>query len=123
MAASSSRGASETASWIIKLGLAFILAYVSIDSFISPDLWIGFLPGWATSTVSAKLLLDLFSIAQLVLAAGLLWRQVSAYAALLTAVLLGAIVLTDLQDFLIVFRDLGLACAAAGVAVLDWKRK
>ncbi len=107
-------------SWLLRIGLAFVFLYAAIASFVRPDDWIGFLPGFATTIVDPKLLLDLFSIAQIVLAVWLLTGWWLRYAALFAAAMLAGIILANPTQLLLTFRDIGLLFAAVALAILSW---
>jgi hypothetical protein len=100
-------------SLLLRIGLALVFAYAAIDAFREPNAWIGFVPSAATHFVSAKLALDMLSIAQLVLVAALLFNQYIKYAALLSIAFLVGLMVTNPATFLITFRDVGLAFMAA----------
>lgn len=108
-------------SWLLRIGLAFVFLYAAIASFARPDDWIGFLPGFVTSIVNAKVLLDLFSLAQIVLAVWLLTGWWLRYAALLAAAMLAGIILANPTQLLLTFRDIGLLFAALALTTLSWK--
>jgi uncharacterized membrane protein YphA (DoxX/SURF4 family) len=107
------------AAWLLRLGLAVILLYAAIGSLIAPREWIGYLPAPLTDVVDGDILLKLFSVLELVLAAWLLSGVKVRYAALLTAAMLAGIVLTNFDLFAITFRDIALIFAALALATLS----
>lgn len=107
----------------LRIGLAFTFAYAGVDALIEPDVWIGFMPPFLMGVIPDKLLLDGFSLSQLVLAAAILWRKTSAYAGMVSALLLAGITLTSFGQMLIVFRDIGLAAMALALASHDWEHR
>lgn len=103
----------------LRIGLAVILMYAAISSFVNPEDWVGYLPDILTSHVSGTLLLKFFSAYELLLAAWLLSGILVRYAALLTAATLAGIVASNFSLFLITFRDIALIFAAVALALLD----
>jgi hypothetical protein len=100
------------------LGLAIILLYAAIGSFVNPREWIGYLPGVLTDMLDGHLLLKFFSTYELVLAAWLLSGVYVRYAALLVAVTLAGIVLSNFHLLAITFRDIALIFSALALAAL-----
>jgi len=110
-------------SLMLRLGLAFVFAYAGIDAIREPGVWIGFLPPIVTKLAPMKLVLDGFSISQLALAAALLWRKSSFYAASISTLTLTGIVVNSLimdpSSMLIVFRDIGLVFASLALMLAE----
>ncbi|MEM4366469.1 MAG: hypothetical protein QXN46_02665, partial [Candidatus Woesearchaeota archaeon] len=78
---------------LLRLSLAFSFVYAAIASFLQPTAWLGFFPKVLTAIIPAKLLLELFSVYELLLAGWLLSGKKAAYAALFSALTLAGIVL------------------------------
>jgi len=106
---------------LLRLGLATILLYAAIGSFLDPREWIGYFPAFMTNAINGDVLLNLFSVYELSLAAWLLSGVHVRYAALLTAATLGGIILANFNLFAITFRDIALIFAALALAALDSK--
>lgn len=113
----------QLSSLMLRLGLAYVFLYAGIDAIIHPQVWIDFLPPIAFEYAPMKLVLDMFSISQILIALALLWRKTSFYGAAVSAVTLAGITISslvmDLSSILIVFRDIGLFFAAAGLMFLE----
>lgn len=103
---------------LLRLGLAVILLYAAIGSFVNPREWIGYFPAFMTELVDKNILLNIFSVYELALAAWLLSGVRVRYAALLTAATLAGIVLANFDLFAITFRDIALIFAALALAAL-----
>lgn len=108
---------------LLRAGLATVLLYAAISSFVSPEDWIGYFPEFLTDMVDAELLLKLFSLFELGLAAWLLsgWR--TELAGLACAVTFSGIVLANLTLLEITFRDVALVFASLALAALGWQHK
>jgi len=104
---------------LLRLGLAVILLYAAIGSFVDPREWIGYLPGFLTDIVDAHVFLNIFAVFELALAAWLLSGIYTRYAALVTAVMLAGIVLANFNLFAITFRDIALIFATLALAALS----
>lgn len=101
---------------LLRIGLAIIFLYAAISSFVNPQDWVGYLPGMLTERVSSDILLKLFSVYELLLAAWLLSGIYVRYAALACAATLAGIVVTNFELFAITFRDIALIFAALALA-------
>lgn len=97
---------------LLRAGLATVFLYAAISSFKNPQDWIGYLPKFARDQISGNTLLHIFSVYELALALWLLSGRYVKYAALLAALTLGGIVLSNFSLFAITFRDIALIFAA-----------
>lgn len=104
---------------LIRIGLAIVFTYAAVASFINPREWIGFLPPLLTSIFPAEILLQIFSVVELLLAAWLLSGVYVRWAALLAALMLAGIVVSNFQLFSISFRDIALIFAALALASMS----
>ena len=106
-------------SFLLRAGLAVVFLYAAVAAFITPDSWVGFLPSWMKQMFPESVLLAGFSIYEIVLGVWLLsgWRVFAA--AVLSALTLGAIVLTNVFAFDIIFRDVAIVAMALALAVMS----
>ena len=81
------------------------------------------MPGFLISIFPAKLLLVSFSIFEIVLAAMLFLGRKLVFASAIAAVMLTATTVFNLGVFDVVFRDVGLACAALALYELVKREK
>ncbi len=111
----------------LRFGIAFTFAYAGIDAIREPDVWAAFLPPIAFKYAPMKLVLDGFSVSQLILAAALVWKRSSFYAAVVSAATLAGITVSSLvmdpNSILIVFRDIGLFFASLGLMFAELPKK
>lgn len=105
--------------WLLRIGLATMFLYAAIASFVAPNEWVGYLPSFVVAMFDAELLLKIFSVFELALAVWLLSGIHTRYAALLAAVMLLGITVSNFGLFAISFRDIGLAFAAFALAALS----
>lgn len=107
------------ASLAIRIGLAIVFAYAGIDALLHPEVWIAFIPEFSNSIIDPKLALDIISVAQILLVVWLLSGKYIVYSAIVSIALLGGIMVTNPDTFLITFRDIGLIGAAIALIFLD----
>lgn len=109
------------AAWLLRLGLAFAFLYASIAAFVNPNEWVGYLPAFLTDRMPADVLLKVFSVLELFLAAWLLSGIYLRYAALVAAAALAGVVVANPSLLVVTFRDVSLMAAALALAALDTK--
>jgi hypothetical protein len=97
---------------ILRWGLAFVFFYAAVVSLLSPQEWLGYLPGWLASNGWSGLLLSVFSIYQIILAALLFSGRKIYLASILSVATLAAITISNLGILAITFRDVGLTMSA-----------
>lgn len=107
----------------LQIGLAFVFLYAATSAFISPDNWVGYLPGFTDPFISRSILLKLFSCFEIVLALWLLSSWKLFYSSLIAALMLAGITVFNLGILDVTFRDVGLIFAALALAALASKGK
>lgn len=105
----------KTGILLLRLGLAFVFFYAAIGGFVSPNDWIGWLPVFLQNT----LILNLFSIIEIIMGVWLLSGYRSFWVGILSGFMLSGIVVFNFQLIVVVFRDVGLALAAFALAFLS----
>lgn len=109
----------KIASLLLRVALAGVFLYASIGSTLSPQEWVGFLPGFLTHIIAGETLLKFFAVYEALLALWLLSGKYVQYAALLAALTLSGIVVSNVSLLAISFRDAALACAAVGLVFIE----
>lgn len=109
--------------YLLQIGLASVFLYAAIASFIEPNNWIGYLPVFLRDIFPVKLLLAAFSLYELALAIWLLMGRYTFYASLLSAATLMGIIVLNLGELDIVFRDVAIVFSALALAVATHKKK
>jgi hypothetical protein len=102
----------DVTSWLLRVGLALVFLYAGISSLQHPLDWVGFLPAFMTSAIAATTLIKFFAVYELCLALWLISGKQLKYSALLCALTLSGIVLTNPSQLITTFRDVGLAFMA-----------
>ncbi len=108
----------------LRVGLAFAFLYPPISAFFDPSSWIGYLPAFMRGYVPDLVLLHAFGLLEIVIALWILsgWRiALPSFAA---SAILVLIVVLNLPNFEVVFRDLSIAAMAfaLGLAHLDARK-
>lgn len=103
---------------LLRLGVAFALLYPALNAVFDPYAWVGYFPTFMRGFVPDLVLLHLFGIVEVVLALWILSGRRVFYPALVTVALLVLIILLNLGDFQIVFRDLSIALMALSLVAL-----
>jgi len=102
---------------LLRVGVAFAFLYAAIDSFLQPYSWIDYIPQAATMVAPAGVLLQLFAALEIVIALWLLSGWQTRYPAWLATVMLLAIVMLNMAEFQLLFRDVSIAAAALALAL------
>lgn len=102
---------------LLRVALAFTFLYAAFGAFIEPLNWIGYFPAWMQHIVPQEILVLLFSLYEIILAAWLVWGKGLLYASLAASASLFAITVVNVAVFDVVFRDVGLGLAALALAV------
>ncbi|HEV2402841.1 MAG TPA: DoxX family membrane protein [Candidatus Saccharimonadales bacterium] len=106
-------------SLLLRSGLATVLIYASISSFVTPSDWIGYLPHFMTNHVSGQLLLHVFSVYEMALAIWLLSGLYLKYAAAIAALTFSGIIFTNLGLLVITFRDITMVFASLALMIIE----
>lgn len=109
-------------SFFLRLAISIPFLYAAIAAFLTPESWIGFLPGWIGSIMPAEIALSAFSIYQIVLSLWLLSGKWLQYSSLLASTTLLGITIFNLGALDIVFRDVGLFIASVSLALLAYEK-
>lgn len=109
-------------SFFLRLAISIPFLYAAIAAFLTPESWIGFLPGWIGSIMPAEIALGAFSVYQMVLSLWLLSGKWLQYSSILASATLLGITVFNLGALDIVFRDVGLLLASIALTVLAHER-
>lgn len=107
---------------LLRSAIASVFVYAAIASFVTPDNWIGYFPLFLRHLIPQSLLLTFFSVYELVLAIWLLTGKYTFFAAILAAVTLSGIIVFNIDQLDIVFRDLAIILAALSLATFTYKK-
>jgi hypothetical protein len=108
--------------FLLRSAIASVFAYAAIASFITPDNWIGFFPIFLSRIVPQNILLTSFSIYELALAVWFLTGKFTFYASLLAILTLSGIIIFNIDQLDIVFRDFAIILSAASLVAFTYKK-
>lgn len=111
----------STADILLRVGVAFALAYPALNAFADPATWVGYFPKFMHGVLPEALLLHSFGVLELVLAAWILSGKRIFIPTLIVTVLLLAIVLLNLSQFQVLFRDVTIAVMTLALAIMHKK--
>jgi len=107
----------KLANIILRAGVAFAFLYPPFSALYDPDSWIGYFPAFTRGIVPDAVLLHSFGLFEVIIALWILSGRNIFWPSLTAAAMLVVIVVTDAQDFIVVFRDLSIAAAALSLAL------
>lgn len=108
---------------LLRVGLASVFLYAAVASFVKPLSWIGFFPAFMQHVFPGYLILNIFSVYEIVLALWILSGKKVFYAAILAALTLSGIIVFNLTILDIVFRDFAIIFAALALAALNYHKR
>lgn len=108
--------------FLLRSAIASVFVYAAIASFVTPDNWIGYFPLFLRHIIPQSMLLTVFSVYELILAVWLLGGKFIFFAAVLAAVTLSGIIIFNIDQLDIVFRDFTVILAALSLAVFTYKK-
>ncbi len=109
------------AKWLLRVGLAFVYGYASIEVYINPINFLKYIPPSVVQIVPLNIFLTLFSIFEILLTLWLLSGKKTEYAAIISAFLMLAIIIPNTEFFSVLFRNVAIGFASLALAMLDYK--
>ncbi len=108
---------------LLRLSIASVFLYAAIASTLAPYNWIGYIPQFLRNIFPGNILLGFFSLYELVLSVWILSRKKTFYAAILAAATLIGIIVSNISQADILFRDFAIFFAALALAVATLEGK
>ena len=110
---------SAQAELILRLGLAFTLLYPALSALRDPFSWVGYFPEFISIIPVDRIVpLYIFGVIQIILAVWILSGRKVFIPAIVTALMLFGIVLFNINQLDILFRDIVIAAAAIALALM-----
>lgn len=109
------------ANWFLRGGIAFAFLYAAISGFIAPFDWIDYIPQFMTASVDAVVLLRVWGVVEIILALWILSGYKMYIPCTIAALSLIAIVLFNVGQFELLFRDLSIAAAAISLMLGSYR--
>lgn len=104
----------------LKAGLVFAFLYPPIAAFFDPASWIGYFPLFMRESIhNDLLLLNLFGALEISLALWILFGKRIFYPSIIAASALIVIVVSNWNNFDVLFRDLSVAALAIALAIFN----
>lgn len=101
---------------LLRIGVAFAFLYPPIDALSNPDSWIGYFPKFIHGIVPDLILLHGFGVIEVIIALWILSGKKIFLPALVAGIMITSIVLFNLGNFEVLFRDLSIAIMAFALA-------
>src|SRR3989344_9129855 len=109
----------KLALFLLRLGIASVFLYAAIAATLEPSNWIGYLPQFLRSIFPAETLLRLFSAYEVIISLWLLWGKKLLYPSVLSVITLSAIIIANIGQLDVVFRDIAILFAALSLVVVS----
>lgn len=105
---------------ILRIGLAFSFLYPAISAWFNPFAWIGYFPPFMIDMVGTHdmLLLHAFGVTEIVIGLWLLFGRRIFWPSAIAAFYLFAIVVLNLNQMDVIFRDISIFAIAIALAVM-----
>lgn len=110
-------------SLFLRWGLALVFLYASISAFINPSAWVIFIPKFVTGIIPELIFLKIHSLVEIFLALWLLSNKKIFYASVISSLALLGIIIFNLTQLDIVFRDIAILFMAIALTILSYKKE
>mgnify|MGYP001591395934 CR=1 FL=1 len=111
----------RTAYLLLRVGAALAFLYPPLSAFFGdPYTWLGYFPPFLQGYLPDLVLLHAFGVVEIVIGLWLLSGYKIFIPALLATAMLIGIVLFNLPQFDILFRDVTIACLTLALALMHW---
>lgn len=103
---------------VLRIGLAFSFLYPAISAWFNPFAWIGYFPAFLLNFAGSNdmLLLHAFGISEIVIGLWLIFGRKIFWPSVLAALYLLAIVVLNLNQMDVIFRDISIFAIAVALA-------
>ena len=101
---------------LLRVAIAFAFLYPPVSAYLAPLDWIGYFPPFTRGIVSDHLLLSAWGVLEIVIGLWILSGKRILIPSVLAVLLLAGIVVFNLAQFEVVFRDVALAFVALALA-------
>lgn len=112
----------KISSLLLRIGVAFAFLYPPFNALSNPDSWIGYFPKFIHGLLPDPVLLHGFGLVEVIIALWILSGKKIFWPSFVAGLMLLTIVIANLNNFEVLFRDLSIAAMAFALAV-DAKRK
>lgn len=107
----------NTSDILLRIGVAFAFLYPPINAIFNPDSWIGYFPKFVHGIVPDLVLLHGLGVVEVIIALWILSGKKIFFPSLIAGITIISIVLFNLNNFEVLFRDLSIAMVAFALAL------
>jgi hypothetical protein len=112
----------RTTDLLLRLGVSLAFLFPALNAFIDPYSWIGYFPTFLKDLGPEMFLLHAFGILEIAIGLWILSGKRIFLPSIAATALLVLIVLFNLADFQVLFRDLSIAAMSLALAVMHRPR-
>jgi hypothetical protein len=109
----------QLAKWFLRIGMAFVLVYASVEIYVNPENFLKYVPKFMTNMVPLDLFLNSFGVIEVLLAVWLLSGWKGQYPSLLSALMMAGIVVFNMEYFQILFRNVAIGFGGLALIALE----
>lgn len=113
----------KLAAWFLRVGLAFVFTYASIEMIINPQNFLKYTPTLILDIFPETTFLYSFGFAEFLLAIWLLTKWKSEYSSILSVMLMVGIIAVNPEHFHILFRNVAIAFGGLALLMLETKQE
>ena len=103
---------------LLRAGVALTFLYPPLDALVDPYSWLGYFPHFLQGILPDMVLLHSFGAVEVVLALWILSGKYIFWPSVAATCMLLAIVIFNIPDFPILFRDVSIACMSGALALM-----
>jgi hypothetical protein len=107
---------------LLRIGLAFVLVYASVEIYIHPENFLKYIPKLILQSVPINHFLDSFGIIEVMLAVWLLSGWKGHYPSFLCVLMMVGIVAFNMEHFNVLFRNVAIAFGGMALVFLELKK-
>ena len=107
---------------ILRAAIAIAFVYPAVDAFFNPGSWIGFFPTWMRGFVADEILLHLFGVSEVIIAAWLLFAKCIFIPSILASLYLVGIVAFNWKFIDLLFRDVSILGISLALALTHYRK-
>ena len=110
----------QLSSFILRLGLAFSFIYAAVAAVFSPDDWLSYFPSFLIVSINHAFLLHTWGLFEVVIGLWLIYGKRIFIPSVLALLSLLGLIITNLNGFDVIFRDVTIASIALALAILHF---
>lgn len=111
------------AKWLLRIGLAFVFVYATVEIHINPQNFLKYVPGCVLDIVPLDLFLPAFAVIELALALWILTGWKGQYSSFLSVLMIAGIVACNMEHFQVLFRNVAIGFGGLALTALEVTKK